>query len=292
MLIVQTKPVETLLFHSDLVAVGKFRCGAAHALYRNSGPCPQPSIVFPRSMTVIHHDRGPSFVGTPNTVSFYNRDQVYFREAISPVDASDWYALADDVLRDAIEPFDPAVNDRSGRPFRFAVGPSDARLYVAQRRLFEELERGDPIEPADVEERALNIAANAIGAVFGSRPSVSRRMRDAVEETKRRISLSFQQNAPLQELGAAVGVSPFHLCRAFSAFAGTTITGFRHALRLRVALERLQRPGHLTELALDLGYSSHSHFTSIFRRHFGIAPSVWAQERDSRTRLPALRSAQ
>ena len=29
----------------------------------------------------------------------------------------------------------------------------------------------------------------------------------------------------------------------------------------------------LTALALDLGFSSHSHFTDAFRRRFGMAPS-------------------
>jgi AraC-like DNA-binding protein len=30
----------------------------------------------------------------------------------------------------------------------------------------------------------------------------------------------------------------------------------------------------LTRLALDLGYSSHSHFTASFRRAFGLTPSA------------------
>ncbi|MEZ4619900.1 MAG: helix-turn-helix domain-containing protein [Caldilineaceae bacterium] len=46
-------------------------------------------------------------------------------------------------------------------------------------------------------------------------------------------------------------------------------------LRMRAALERITDPGtDLTAVALDLGYSSHSHFTSAFRRAFGILPSA------------------
>jgi AraC family transcriptional regulator len=30
----------------------------------------------------------------------------------------------------------------------------------------------------------------------------------------------------------------------------------------------------LTELSVTLGYSSHSHFTAAFRRHYGIPPSL------------------
>jgi len=32
---------------------------------------------------------------------------------------------------------------------------------------------------------------------------------------------------------------------------------------------------HLTGLALDLGFSSHSHFTSQFRKQYGKSPSAF-----------------
>ncbi|MBA2354428.1 MAG: helix-turn-helix transcriptional regulator, partial [Acidobacteria bacterium] len=33
--------------------------------------------------------------------------------------------------------------------------------------------------------------------------------------------------------------------------------------------------GDLTDIALGLGYSSHSHFTASFTRAFGVPPSAW-----------------
>jgi AraC-like DNA-binding protein len=40
-------------------------------------------------------------------------------------------------------------------------------------------------------------------------------------------------------------------------------------------LERLPHyRERLTDLALDLGFSSHSHFTSAFRAYFGRTPSA------------------
>jgi len=52
-----------------------------------------------------------------------------------------------------------------------------------------------------------------------------------------------------------------------------TLTQFRHSIRLRMALELLRSRRGLTEIALDLGYTSHSHFTAAFRNYFGITPS-------------------
>jgi AraC-like DNA-binding protein len=45
-------------------------------------------------------------------------------------------------------------------------------------------------------------------------------------------------------------------------------------LRVAAALERLAGgAADLTDLALDLGYSSHSHFTASFRSEVGTTPS-------------------
>lgn len=42
-----------------------------------------------------------------------------------------------------------------------------------------------------------------------------------------------------------------------------------------MALERMPTYGEgLTMLALELGFSSHSHFSAAFRREFGVAPST------------------
>ena len=78
---------------------------------------------------------------------------------------------------------------------------------------------------------------------------------------------------PLRSLARMAEISPYQLCREFRAVTGMTITRYRHSLRLRIALDRLRGRVDLTELALDLGYSSHSHFTYTFRHHFGLTPS-------------------
>ena len=95
-----------------------------------------------------------------------------------------------------------------------------------------------------------------------------------VEAAKEAIAGNLERNVSVSELAGLVRCNPSHLCRAFRRSTGQTITSYRHALRLQVALERLREaPVDLTDLALELGYSSHSHFTCIFRRHLGITPS-------------------
>ena len=55
-------PVESLLFASDIAAVGSFRCPASHPLFRDSGPIGNPLFVFPRTVVEIRHDGARSFV--------------------------------------------------------------------------------------------------------------------------------------------------------------------------------------------------------------------------------------
>ena len=271
---VRLKPVEELLFRSDLVAVGKFRCPVGHPLFNDSGAVPNHTFVFPRTSSAIHHERGPSFVGGPNVISIYNEGQRFTRTAIDGADESDWYAVADEVATDAIAAFDETVIDRPQRRFRHAHAPATGQLYLAQRALFEKLDGGHLIDATEVEEQVMGfltaVLRSAYGAARKKTPSL-----DAVEEAKRSIAASPEENLPLRSLAARAEISPYQLCREFRAATGMTITRYRHSLRLRIALDRLRGRIDLTELALDLGYSSHSHFTYVFRHHFGVTPSCY-----------------
>jgi AraC-like DNA-binding protein len=73
-----------------------------------------------------------------------------------------------------------------------------------------------------------------------------------------------------------VHYSPYHLARLFRREVGVPIHQYVNRLRLAAALERLaDGVADPTELALDLGYSSHSHFSDYFRRAFGTSPSAF-----------------
>lgn len=270
---VRIKPVESLLFRSELVAVGKFRCHVSHPLFRDSGPCSNHTFVFPRTSTRIHHDGGASFMGGPNTVSIYNEGQRYARTAVDESDVSDWYAVSDEIARDAISTFDSHVIDRPNRRFRHAHAPASSHLYLTQRRLFQRLERGEVLDIIGVEEQVMALLASVLRSAHGAAARPGRNARDGVEDVKRVIAATPESNLPLRKLAAIAGSSPWQLCRDFLAVTGMTITRYRHALRLRMALDRLPASHDLTDLAFDLGYSSHSHFTRAFRDHFGVTPS-------------------
>ena len=80
----------------------------------------------------------------------------------------------------------------------------------------------------------------------------------------------------LEEIGRFVGCSPFHLSRTFSAETGQTIPQYLRQLRLERAAELL-RSGkfNVTEAALEVGYSSLSHFSQAFHEEFGCCPGLY-----------------
>jgi AraC-like DNA-binding protein len=95
------------------------------------------------------------------------------------------------------------------------------------------------------------------------------------EAAKSRLAQSPAEPLPLQELARALHTSPFHLARVFRAETGFSVNGYRSAFRLRIALSRLAGGGGgLVSLPLELGFSSHSHFTDTFRPEFGVVPST------------------
>ena len=271
---IQLKPVEQLLYRGEIVAIGRFCCDAAHPLFRDSGPCSHHTFVFPRTITRIHHLGGPSFVGEPGRVAFYNQHQLYTRTKISDVDASDWFTIADDVLLDMMREHDPGASLR--QPFRMAEGVSDAESFLEQRMIFDAFRSGDRFDSLTIEESVLRLLRRVVRVAYGSTsraPRLSSRDIDSVEHARRIIADHPAENVSLRSLARACGQSPFQLCRIFRARTGETITRYRHGLRLSLALERLRESSlDLSELALELGYSSHSHFTYAFRRHFGITP--------------------
>ena len=80
----------------------------------------------------------------------------------------------------------------------------------------------------------------------------------------------------LEDIGRAVGCSAFHLSRTFSASTGMTIPQCLRQLRLERAAELLKSGKfNVTETALEVGYSSLSHFSHAFHETFGCCPGLY-----------------
>jgi AraC-like DNA-binding protein len=77
----------------------------------------------------------------------------------------------------------------------------------------------------------------------------------------------------LGEIGAAIGVSPVYMTQVFQQVEGMPLYRYQLRLRLARALNLLAHYEDLTTLSMDLGFSSHSHFSSAFRQTYGRTPA-------------------
>jgi AraC-like DNA-binding protein len=285
-------PLDAIVFTSPSVHIGAFRCPVGHESFADSGPIRNHCFVFPRTAVVIRHKDQRPFPSDPTIATLYNKGQEYRREPLSPEgDLCDWYAVTADVLRDALAGRDPRAADDERRPIRFPFARIDADTYLLQRRLFAAASRSQACrerapgaqasrraDPLYVEETVYELLDRVLAAAYASGWTPYRRRRavdDLAAAACQVVGRRFREQLTVADIAADVGCSRYHLCRTFKASTGTTLHAYRDQLRLRSALNHLESPSvDLTRLALDLGYSSHSHFTASFRRAFGVTPSA------------------
>jgi len=274
--------IDVTVFASPLVRVGRWRCPAENPIFADSGPISEALFAFPREGVWIQHEGGEPFVADANTVTYYNEGQTYTRHKLGKWgDQCEWFAVSPDAIAETLSAHEPAAIDRPAAPFRFTHGPSDPASYLRQRLVFEHVLREHDADRLFVEEAVLSVLGDVTRLAYerqDAKPRPRIRQRgdvDLVEAARDVIARNFKDNLSLADIARQVESSVFHLARIFKARTGFTLHAYRNQLRLRAALERLAAPDvDLIDIALDLGFSSHSHFTETFRRSFGKTPSA------------------
>lgn len=281
----------TPLLTTPALKLGEFHCPPDDASWRETNVIgDRAHVVFPRRAVVIRHLGREPVLATPNHAMLYNADQPYRRELHSAGgDESVFIELPPESLaRLAAE---GAAVLAGGLRIRVTHVPVDRRTYLLQHLLVRYL-RGRPVDPLGSEELATRLALRALGATTSRRTAARDRTaadhRELAEAAKAELAFDPAARVTLGDLAARLHSSPFHLARVFRAETGFTLAGYRQALRLRAALERLPlSAGELTTLALELGFSSHSHFTASFTREYGVPPSSIRNTRRAQALLDA-----
>jgi len=82
-----------------------------------------------------------------------------------------------------------------------------------------------------------------------------------------------QTHAEEWSVKLAMSVRTFH--RRFRSNTGITFSQWRQLARLLRSLERLAEGASIIQVALEHGYTSQSAYAALFKRHFGVSPSVF-----------------
>src|SRR5207302_5218704 len=110
-------------------------------------------------------------------------------------------------------------------------------------------------------ERTSHVAAGTAGR------------QNLVDRAKLVLSSDLGRRWTLAEIAAEVRVSPVYLTQVFQQVEGLPLYRYQLHLRLARALDLLGTYEDLSALSLDLGFSSHSHFSAAFQRTYGRTPS-------------------
>ncbi len=109
-----------------------------------------------------------------------------------------------------------------------------------------------------------------------------RQKRIARERTAKVVALLRNKLADppdLETIGRNVGCSPFYLSRTFSAEMKMTIPQYLRKLRMERAAELLLSGKYnVTEAAMEVGYSSLSHFSQAFCQTMGCCPALFPRK--------------
>ncbi len=100
--------------------------------------------------------------------------------------------------------------------------------------------------------------------------------RERAERTAAILRSHLADPPDIEALGAQVGCSPFYLSRLFSKEMGMTIPQYVRQIRMERAAELLLSGRHnVTEAAMEVGYSSLSHFSKAFCTSIGCCPALF-----------------
>lgn len=270
------------LYESPIVSVRDYRCRACRG-----GPAAEEyadanSVVLMRHGVFCKHLGRQAITADVNQAVFFSQGSSY--RVSHPADCGDRgtvFTPVPHILSDILRELDPAIEERPERPFPFVTGPCDSGVFWRHRELVLRLEAAES-DPLWVDVTALQLIAEVLEAAFARHGAPRKRRRnstetnhaDRVEAAKTYLAIRLGERIALDDIARAVYASPFHFARMFRQQTGVPVHRYLTQLRLRAALERLADGANdLAALALDLGFSSHSHFADAFAREFGRAPS-------------------
>jgi AraC family transcriptional regulator len=129
--------------------------------------------------------------------------------------------------------------------------------------------------PLEVEEIGTALLSHAFKAINPDRESRrTSKIAWQIDAVKVLLLTHPGENWNLTALSRHAECSPFHLTRIFRKKVGLPLHQYHLHARLSRGIDALlDTQKDLTTIALDLGFSSHSHFTAAFRQKIGFSPS-------------------
>jgi AraC family transcriptional regulator len=232
-------------------------------------------LVFPYRGVYVRRVGSDQAVAEANQVLFFNATEGYrVSHPVPGGDASLTLVISEPQLRELA----PRSFLRHGTTlaFRQQRRRIDARAQVLVALLGHSL-RQNIAEPLEAESLALTLVQRALGARTSHAVGASVGRQLLVDRAKLVLTSDLARRWTLAEIAAEVRCSPVYLTQVFQQVESLPLYRYQLRLRLARALDLLAKCDDLTALSLNLGFSSHSHFSAAFRQAYGRSPSEFRQ---------------
>jgi AraC family transcriptional regulator len=263
------------LLKSPTVAIRDVYC---QGTCRNQSPeeCASATeLVFPYRGVYVRHLGSDQAVAEANQVLFFNAGESYrVSHPVSGGDASLSLAISEPLLRELAPR--ASLRESATLAFRRHRLRIDTRAQALVALLRHGLRR-NIAEPLQAESLALTLVQRVLGPRTTHAAGASIGRQRLVDRVKLVLASDLARRWTLADIAAEVRGSPVYLTQVFQQVEGLPLYRYQLRLRLARALDLLASYDNLTTLSLDLGFSSHSHFSAAFRELYGRTPSEFKQ---------------
>ncbi|HEX2442576.1 MAG TPA: AraC family transcriptional regulator [Vicinamibacterales bacterium] len=250
-------------------------CEGRHAHESAEESATATHLVFPYRGVFVRHLGRDQAVAEANQVLFFNSGEGYrVSHPVPGGDASLDLVISDALLRELAPR--ALLRDGATPAFRRQRVRLDPRAQALVALLRHSL-RQNIAEPLEAEGLALTLARRALGPRPSQLAGASAGRQRLADRTKLVLASNPARRWTLAEVAAEVGHSPVYLTQIFQQVEGLPLYRYQLRLRLARALELLPRYDDITSLSLDLGFYSHSHFSTAFAKAYGYSPSKFRQ---------------
>jgi AraC family transcriptional regulator len=261
------------LLKTRLVAIRDVQCEGRCRHHSDEESTNTVHMVFPYRGIYVRHLGGDDAVAEANQVLFFNAHEGYrVSHPVPGGDASLDLVVSAPIL-DELSPR-RLLRETGGiafRPQRLRIDPRAQALAALLRHSL----RTNIAEPLEAESLALTLARRALGPRTAHTPAASAVRQRLVNRTKLVLASDLTRRWTLAEIGAEVGHSSVYLTQIFQQVEGVPLYRYQMQLRLARSLDLLSQYDDLTSLSLDLGFYSHSHFSTAFKQAYGRSPSAF-----------------
>ena len=160
------------------------------------------------------------------------------------------------------------------------VGGATAKLQRQGSALWNLCSR-ECADDLDVEQSVVELLTCIVEAA-GIEPPVHRTQAAKLIGAAKELIGSARVPRSLTSIAAQLGVSAAYLTDLFRRHEGLSIARYQRRLRLSRALVELPDTEDIAALALELGFSSHAHFSTAFRATYGETPSAYRKNLKAR----------